>query len=267
MAQTETDKRDLSTDEMMLTIAFVALGFLILLLALLVVLLLKLKSFLNPMIPKTEEEALYEDQDFWSKLFQLRPMAMEKKLVLDHNFDGITELDNPTPPWFMFLFYSTIVFAIGYGIIYHWSGDGRIMENEYAAQVQDAEIVREAYLKKFANSINETNVTLVVEKDKLLEGKKIFDNNCVACHGSLGEGKVGPNLTDEYSIHGSDLKKVFRVITEGVPEKGMISWKKQLNPLQVQLVSSYIITLKGTNPPNPKAPQGDKEGNQQAVLQ
>jgi len=186
-------------------------------------------------------------------------MEMERKLVMDHAYDGIQELDNPTPPWFMFLFYSTIGFAVIYGAVYHGIGNGRIMENEYIAQVKEAEIQREAYLKKFASSINETNVKLVSDAAKLSDGKKVYDANCVACHGSLGEGKVGPNLTDAYWIHGSGIKKVFRTITEGVPEKGMIAWKKQLNPLQIQLVSSYIISLKGSNPPNPKAPQGEPE--------
>ena len=253
-------KRDLSTDEMMMTAALTLLGFVILFLGMLVVLLIKLKSYLSPMMAKSEEEILYEKQDFWSKVFQLRPIEMEKKLVMDHSYDGIQELDNPTPPWFMFLFYSTILFAVVYGFIYHVIGDGKVMANEYVAQVKEAEIVREAYLKKFANSINETNVTLVTNKANLAEGKTVYDNNCVACHGTKGEGKVGPNFTDEYWIHGSGIKNLFRIVTEGVPEKGMISWKKQLNPLQIQNVSSYIISLKGTNPPNPKAPQGVKEG-------
>jgi len=258
-AQDVAEKRDLSTNELMLSTALVLLGFTLLLLVLLILVLVKLRNYLKPMVDRSEEEILYDKQDILSKIFQLRPLEMEKKLVMDHAYDGIQELDNPTPPWFMFLFYSTIVFAIGYGIIYHGIGDGKVMANEYAAQVKEAEVVRTAYLKKFANSINENNVTLVSDKAKLKEAKTIYDNNCVACHGTLGEGKVGPNFTDEYWIHGSGIKNIFKTITEGVPEKGMIAWKKQLNPLQIQLVSSYIIGMKGTNPPNPKEPQGLKE--------
>jgi cytochrome c oxidase cbb3-type subunit 3 len=266
-AQDAVEKRDLSTNEMMMTAAIVILGLVMLLLFVLILLLLKLRNYLRPMTQLSEEEALYESQDFWSKVFQLRPMAMERKLLMDHSYDGIQELDNPTPPWFMFLFYSTIAFAIVYGIIYHGIGDGRIMEGEYTAQVKEAEIMREAYLKKFAGSINENNVKVVTDKAALAEGKKVYDNNCVACHGTLGEGKVGPNFTDEYWIHGGSIKNIFHTITEGVPEKGMISWKKQLNPLQIQNVSGYILSMKGTNPPNPKAPQGQKEGEPQASLQ
>lgn len=261
------EKRDLSTEELMMSAALTMLAFALLFMGLLVVLLVKLRGYLQSLVEKTEEDRLFESQDFWSKLFQLRPMGMERKLIMDHSYDGIQELDNPTPPWFMFLFYSTIAFAVVYGIYYHGMGNGDIMGNEYAAQVKEAEIMREAYLKKFANSINENNVKLVTDKAKLEEGKKVYDNNCVACHGAAGEGKVGPNLTDEYWIHGSGIKNVFHTVTEGVPEKGMIAWKKQLNPLQIQQVSSYIISLKGTHPANPKAPQGVKEGEQQASLQ
>lgn len=260
MAQGEVEKRDLTSQQMMMGAAVIIAGFTVILLILLVFLLIRLRNELQGILPKTEEEKEYEQQDFWSKLFQLRPMSMERKLLLDHSYDGIAELDNPTPPWFMFLFYSTIFFAVVYGIIYHAMGDGKIMENEYVAEVKEAEIKREAYLKKFANSVNETNVTLVADKAKLEEGKSIYDNNCVACHGAKGEGKVGPNLTDTYWIHGGSIQKIFKTITEGVPEKGMISWKKQLNPLQIQYVSSYILTMQGTNPPNAKEPQGTQEG-------
>jgi cytochrome c oxidase cbb3-type subunit 3 len=264
-AQEVAEKRDLSSDQIMLTTALTMFGFLMAFMVVLIIMLFKLKKTLEPMVARSEEEVLYEQQDFWSKLFQLRPMAMERKLVMDHSYDGIQELDNPTPPWFMFLFYSTIFFAVVYGFIYHWANDGKVMENEYVAQVKEAEVMRDAYLKKFASSINENNVSLVTDKVKLEEGKKVYDNNCLACHGALGEGKVGPNLTDEYWMHGGGIKNVFKTITEGVPEKGMIAWKKQLNPLQIQYVASYILSLKGTNPPNPKAPQGVKEGDLQAL--
>lgn len=260
MAQEVAEKRDLTSTEMMMGAALTIAGFTMVLLVVMVFLLIRLKTELQGMLPKSEEDVDFEKQDFMSKLFQLRPMTMERKLLLDHDYDGIQELDNPTPPWFMFLFYVTIVFAVVYGIIYHVVGDGNIMENEYVAQVKEAEINREAYLKKFALSVNETNVTLVTDKAKLEEGKSIYDNNCVACHGSLGEGKVGPNLTDAYWIHGGSIQKIFKTITEGVPEKGMIAWKKQLNPLQIQNVSSYIFNMQGTNPPNAKEPQGVAEG-------
>lgn len=259
-AQESATKRDLTGDQMLMAMSLIIAGFTLVLMVLLIILLFKLRERLIGMIPQTEEDVEYINQDFWSKLFQLRPLSMERKILLDHDYDGIQELDNPTPPWFMFLFYSSILFAVVYGVIYHAMGDGQIMKNEYVAEVKDAEILRAAYLKKFANSVNETNVTIISEKAGLEEGKSIYDNNCVACHGAQGEGKVGPNLADAYWIHGGSIKNIFKTITEGVAEKGMISWKKQLNPLQIQKVSSYILTFKGTNPANPKEPQGKLEG-------
>ena len=260
MAEGESPIKAISSYDFMMGLTLTMVGFVVILVGVLILLMVKLRDQLDAMLVKTEDEIEYANQDFWSKAFQLHPLKAERKLLMAHAYDGIQELDNPTPPWFMFLFYSTILFAVVYGFIYHGIGDGNIMQNEYVAEIKDAEIMREAYLKKYANSINENNVKLVVAKDELAEGKTIFNNNCVACHGAGGEGKVGPNLTDTYSIHGSGIKMTFKTVSEGVPEKGMIAWKKQLNPLQVQLVSSYVISLKGSNPPNPKAPQGQTEG-------
>lgn len=202
-------------------------------------------------------EAEYQNQPLLNRLLSLHPLSHEKKLVMEHSFDGIAELDNPTPPWFNFLFYGTIAFGFVYMFFFHLVGDGNIQESEYKAEVAQAEIVRAEYMKKFANSINEDNVTALTEPKALAEGKVVYDKYCVACHGTLGEGKVGPNLTDVYWLHGNTVKNIFHTITEGVPQKGMISWKKQLNPLQIQQVTSYIMTLQGTNPPNPKEPQGE----------
>lgn len=252
-------KNVITNDDLMMAIVVFIAGFTLLLLFILILLLYKLREHLLDLTPLNEEELEYGKPDFWSRVLQLRPLAMEKKLILDHEYDGIQELDNPTPPWFMFLFYSSIIIAIFYGIYYHAIGDGKVMENEYNAEVKEAEISREAYLKKFANAVNESNVTVVTDKTMLADGKTIYDNNCVACHGALGEGKVGPNLTDAFWIHGGKIGNIFKTISEGVPEKGMISWKKQLNPVQIQHVCSYILTMAGTNPPNPKEAQGVEE--------
>lgn len=221
----------------------------------------QLKQLLTPKSEVTNsayEEAM-ANRTFWQKLWSLKPIAFEKDMMLEHQYDGIAELDNPTPPWFMYLFYSTIVFGVIYLFVYHIAGDGQIMKNEYNEEVTIAEKAREAYMKKFANSVNENNVVALKDAKGLDEGKKLYTQNCVACHGQEAEGKVGPNLTDEYWIHGGDIKKVFHTLTEGVPEKGMISWKKSLNPIQIQQVASFVLSLKGTNPANAKEPQGDKE--------
>jgi cytochrome c oxidase cbb3-type subunit 3 len=153
--------------------------------------------------------------------------------MIKDSHDGIIELDNPTPPWFMYLFYSTILFGVIYMVNYHVIQDGNIQETEYKTDMAKAEKERATYLKKFATSINENNVVLAKSKKDLQEGSTIYNTNCVACHGDL-----------------------FKTITNGVPEKGMIAWNKTLNPLQIQQVASFILNFKGTNPPGAKEPQG-----------
>ena len=113
-------------------------------------------------------------------------------------------------------------------------------------------------MKKFANSINENNVTLLADSKALTKGQEEYTKNCVACHGDKGQGGVGPNLTDEFWIHGGDFKSMYHIISEGVAEKGMIAWKKSLNPLQIQQVASYLYQFRGTKPQNGKEPQGEK---------
>ena len=219
----------------------------------------KVNAYLKPtlQIDEAYEQAM-QNRTFWQKLASLKPLSMEKDLEMEHKYDDIAELDNPTPPWFMYLFYATIVFAVIYLVGFHIIGNGKIMVTEYTEEVTIAEKAREEYMKKFANAVNEHNVKVLGDPKSLESGAKIYTQNCVACHGEKAEGKVGPNLTDEFWLHGGSAKNIFHTITEGVPEKGMISWKKSLNPIQVQEVLSYIVSLKGTNPPNPKEPQGEK---------
>jgi cytochrome c oxidase cbb3-type subunit 3 len=178
--------------------------------------------------------------------------------MMEHTYDGIEELDNPTPPWFMYLFYLTIIFGAFYGAYYHLYATENLQAGEYKTEVAVAEKAREAYMKQFANSINEDNVTLTTDAKDLTSGSTIYSTNCVACHGDKGQGGVGPNLTDKFWIHGGGIKDLFKTITHGIPEKGMIAWEKSLNPIQIQQVSSYVLTLQGTNPPGAKEPQGEE---------
>ncbi|GAB4044129.1 cbb3-type cytochrome c oxidase N-terminal domain-containing protein [Spirosoma jeollabukense] len=200
-----------------------------------------------------------DPRTFWQRIAGLHALSQEKELMLEHAYDGIEELDNPTPPWFMGLFYSTIAFGVVYLFVFHVFNVGDLQTAEYTQEVAMADQQREIYIKKVAGSINENTVSLVKEPKALAAGKAVFLQSCVACHGQQGQGGVGPNLTDEYWLHGGTIKAVFHTITEGVPEKGMMSWKKQLNPLQVQQVASYILSLQGTQPADAKAPQGTKE--------
>ena len=195
----------------------------------------------------------------WVKLLGLKPLSEEKDIMMDHQFDGISELDNPTPAWFMWLFYSTIAFAFVYMIYYHVLDYGMMQEEEYAVEMAAAKADRDIFLASSANNIDESTVKENQDPAILAAGKSLSTTNCVACHGDKGQGSVGPNLTDPYWIHGGTIGSIFKTIEYGVPEKGMISWEKTLSPKQMSDVSNYLISLKGSNPPNGKAPQGVKE--------
>jgi cytochrome c oxidase cbb3-type subunit 3 len=195
-----------------------------------------------------------------SKLNQLltksTPIEREKDIMFDHDFDGIKELDSKIPPWFAWLFIITIIFAAYYMIDYHVIGSGQVMQEEYSAEVRAASLEREALIKSGA-FVNEETVTVLTEVSGLEAGKTIFETNCIACHAVDGAGIVGPNLTDDYWIHGGGIKNVFKTIKYGVVEKGMIAWQTQLNPNQMQEVASYILSLQGTTPAAPKQPEGE----------
>lgn len=208
--------------------------------------------------PVGESAAAAPKRTLWERFWGLHAMEQEEGLKLEHAYDGIQELDNPTPAWFMGLFYGTIAIGIVYMVYYHVLRDDSVMLTEYTQEVEVAETERAAFLAKFADSINESNVKILTDVASLKAGETVFAQNCAACHGPQGQGTVGPNLTDEYWLHGGTAKDVFHTITEGVPEKGMIAWKKTLNPLQIQQLTSFIFKLHGTNPPNGKEPQGEK---------
>lgn len=195
----------------------------------------------------------------WERLKQMLtrsvPIEKEKDIMMDHEFDGIRELDNTIPPWFNILFYSTIVIAVLYMLNYHVFKMSGLSAEEYNDEMKVAAMQREELIRTGA-FINENTVKLMTDDATISEGKTIFNTNCSACHGTTGAGLIGPNLTDDYWIHGGGVVNVFKTVKYGVPVKGMISWQNQLNPKQMQAVANYILTLKGTNPPNAKQPEG-----------
>lgn len=190
----------------------------------------------------------------WNNLLGLRPIEEEKDLMIDHEYDGIVELDNPIPLWFNVLFYSTILFGVGYLFVYHVFGWGMNQDQEYLHEVAQAEKAKEEYLAQAANLIDETSV--VFDASMVSAGQSIYMANCAACHGNAGEGTIGPNLADNFWIHGGEIKDVFRTVKYGVPEKGMVPWEQTLTPAQIAEVSSYVVSLRGTTPPNPKPAEG-----------
>lgn len=178
----------------------------------------------------------------------------QDKHMEDHNYDGIHELDNPPPRWIMALFYLTIGFSIIYGAYYFWLKQGDHQDAEYARKSE-----RHDQKYKIAN-ISTEDMVLLTDAASLDEGKQIYkDMNCFACHGMNGEGNaIGPNMTDDYWLHGCKIQDVVNVIKNGVPAKGMTPFKGQLSDEKIQKVASYILSLKGTNPANAKAAQGEK---------
>ncbi len=191
------------------------------------------------------------------KLLGQKPIEEEHDIILDHNYDGIKELDNNLPPWWLYGFYASIIFGAIYLIRYHIF-DGENQFDELETELADARIAIEAYKKTAKNLVDVNTVTLLTEAGDLASGKTIFETNCVACHMADGGGGIGPNLTDEYWILGGDIKSVFKTVSEGGRSgKGMIAWKQQLKPLEMAQVASYVLTFQGTTPANPKAAEGN----------
>jgi cytochrome c oxidase cbb3-type subunit III len=184
------------------------------------------------------------------------PVEKEEDILLDHDYDGIKELDNALPPWWKYGFYFTIAVAALYILRYHVWKTGPDPQQEYDQEMRVAAAQIEEYRKKSGDMVDEKTVTMA-DATGIAEGDKIFHANCFACHGAKGEGGVGPNLTDDYWLHGGTINAIFKTIKFGVPEKGMQAWEKTYSPVQIKNLASYIKTLAGTNPPNAKAPQGD----------
>ena len=213
-------------------------------------------SSLDAILPDTGLSNLFS----WEKLTGQKVVskASTAETALDHEYDGIVELDNPAPPLFNYILYGTIIFAIVYWTVYHVTESAPLMVEEYKNEMAIANEQKAERMKLASNQVDENNVKVMTDASVIDDGKSIYKANCAACHGDNGEGKVGPNFADEYWIHGGGIKNIFKTIKYGVPEKGMIAWEKQLAPGQIANVANYILTLKGTNPPNPKEPQGDK---------
>ncbi len=192
----------------------------------------------------------------WNYFMGLKPMEQEKELVIDHEYDGIQELNNPIPVWFNALFYSTCLFAVVYLLIYQVFGIGLNQDQEYEQEMAKAETEKQAFLAQSANLFDENSITIDETGMLAANGKAIFATNCVACHGGAGEGGIGPNLADRFWLHGGEIKDIFKTVKYGVPDKGMVPWEQTLTPAQIAEVSNYIITLRDTKPANPKGAEG-----------
>ena len=192
-----------------------------------------------------------------SKLTRTREIDEEGELLLDHNYDGIKELDNVLPPWWVYMFYITIVFGFIYMIRFHVVNE-YTQEQEFEMAMAQAEIDIEEYKKTAKDLIDVSNVTLLTDASELAAGKKIYEVNCIACHKADGGESIGPNLTDEHWILGGGIKNVFNTLVKGGRDgKGMVSWQGILKPSEMQEVASYVLSLQGTNPIDAKAAEGE----------
>lgn len=215
--------------------------------------------------PVTEEEIAIAEKEkanrlsWWDRINKLRPVSQEAELDLGHEYDGIRELNNRLPPWWLYGFYISIIFAVIYLWRFHVSHTGPSSKEEFEHSVAKAELRVQEYLKKKGEAVDENTVKLLTAAADIEAGKAIFQDpsKCPACHNADGGGNaVGPNLTDDYWIYGGSVKDIFKTIKYGT-SKGMRSWKDDLSPKQIAQLTSYVRTLRGTKPAVPREPQGE----------
>ena len=197
-------------------------------------------------------------QNLTQKLTRTKKMEQEYDIMLDHDYDGIKELDNVLPPWWVYMFYMTIVFAIVYLIRFHVIND-YTQQEEFETEMETARVEIEKYKLTAPDLLDKEKVTLLTDETSLAEGKKLYETStCTACHKPDGGGSIGPNLTDDHWILGGGIKNVFNTLMEGGREgKGMVAWKATIKPKDLQKIASYVISLQGTNPPDAKPAEGD----------
>lgn len=258
-AETSAMSLSLSTTEIMIVLVLIVM-LLVLLVAFYLLTILQV-MVREDAIRKAKEKGVeyVEEPSIWSKFYlgltDAVPIEKEGTIELDHDYDGIRELDNHLPPWWKYMFYASIVFAVVYLFMYHVSGSLPLQTQEY--EIAMAEAQANMSVAEEGSSIDEANIVFSDDAAIQTSGKTVYERNCVACHKAAGEGGIGPNLTDDYWLHGGSIQDTYNTIKNGVPDKGMIAWGDVLSPSKMNDVASYIYTLRGTNPANAKAPQGE----------
>lgn len=229
-------------------------------LAVIFTLIILIKRMINLISDKEAKEAAKPNvkrRSFWDRINDAKPIEKEEDILLDHDYDGIRELDNSLPPWWKWGFYLTIVIGIIYLWYYHGGGNGPSSREEYIAEVEKGEREVAKYLANSANNVDENSVVMLEGAD-IAAGRTIFENTCSPCHAKDGGGNtIGPNLTDQYWLHGGSIKHIFKSIKYGWPDKGMKSWKDDFSPKQIAQLASFVKSLQGTTPAAPKEKQGE----------
>jgi cytochrome c oxidase cbb3-type subunit 3 len=243
-------------------------GVVILLVAFVAIALIRILNMLATQAEKERAQQLgieYAPKLSWWDKFAQRlnasvPIEKEETIELDHNYDGIRELDNHLPPWWTWLFIGTIGWAVVYIFVYHFSNSLPLQQEEYQRELTlAAEQAQRLKALQPQAEVDESTLAFEADPEIIANGKIVFLNNtCGSCHRNDGGGNaIGPNLTDAYWLHGGDVKQIFKTIKEGVVEKGMPAWGKSMSPQNVKEVTFYVMSLQGTNPPDAKAPQGE----------
>ena len=216
----------------------------------------KMFNNLLGLIKKKEEEKVAAEKAF-KKINQVLsdvvPIEEEHTILMHHEYDGIRELDNNLPPWWVWMFFATLIFAVVYLLNYHVFKTGDLQVTAYEKEIKRSEKEVKAYLSKMSMNVDETNATLMTDAGDLAKGKAIFETNCVTCHNPKGEGNIGPNLTDKNWIYGYDIKEVFKTVKTGTPN-GMPEHNSKFNPIQIQQVASFVLSLPAAKG---KDPQGE----------
>jgi cytochrome c oxidase cbb3-type subunit 3 len=189
-------------------------------------------------------------------LTKAAPIEYEADIMLDHDYDGIKELDNALPPWWKYGFYITIFVAIFYILKFEVWHTGMNPTEEYNTEMAEAKAETDAYLASMKENVDEKTVVML-DASGIASGKTLYSKTCVACHSPNGAGGVGPNLTDNYAIHGASIQDIFKTIKYGWPDKGMQAWQSNFSPVEMQQLASYVKSLVNTNVADGKAPQGD----------
>lgn len=205
-------------------------------------------------VPRTKK-VKESESEVLKALTDVVPIEEEHTILMDHEYDGIRELDNNLPPWWKYGFYVTIVWAIAYLVHFHVMGLGDLSADEYRAEMVEAEIARKEYLKNAGNIITANNVTYAEDPVSLAQGQSIFAANCKTCHGVNAQGDAGPNLTDKYWKNGGDIKSIYIILQNG--KGGMPKWGGRLSSKDIRSVISYVHTLQGSAPANAKEPEGE----------
>lgn len=246
-------------------VTFAFMGVVIVLLVVVILYIFKVLRLLAESVRGEGSTVAQPRSSWWSRFVERLnasvPVEQEKTIELDHDYDGIRELDNHLPPWWKWLFYFTIGWAAVYLVVYHVTYTLPLSEEEYRHELALAEEqARKLKASQPESVIDENALEYTADAEIIEKGKTVYmNNNCGSCHRNDGGGNsIGPNLTDEYWLHGGDIKSVFTTIKNGVIEKGMPAWGKVMSARDVRDVAFFVLSLQGTNPPDAKAPQGER---------